>query len=264
MFAEITPADVEAALNERRAAALSLSDVTAQYEASVVEATLLADDLGQLSVELGLRERELVVLRVDAQSVARELYMSGGSNGILGWFDLENYTDIEIRRGYLEMVAETDQALLARLQALEQSYLDQQALLEAAIGRQAEVTAELDALALEILEELEAADAAYQSVLAAYEFQEAEKARKAAEEAARLKAEEEARRAATSTTTTAPPGGGGGPTTTTTPPDEEPPPPPPPPPPSDGGCARSTDPPRSRIRGGRRGLQEAGVTRAST
>ena len=232
--AEITPDDVETALNERRAAALSLSDVTAQYEASVVEATLLGDDLGQLAVELGIRERELVVLRVDAQTVARELYMNGGSNGILGWFDLDNYTDIEIRQGYLEMVAETDQALLARLQALEQSYLDQQELLEEAIARQADVTAELDALAVGILAELEAADAAYKSVLAAYEFQEAEKARKAAEEAARLKAEEEARRAA-ATSTTAPPSGGGGATTTTTaPPDDEPPPPPPPPPPSDG------------------------------
>ena len=235
---EITPADIEAALNERRAVARSLSDVTAQYEASVVEATQLDTELSQLAVELGIRERELVVLRVDAKDVARELYMNGGTAALSGWFDLATFTDVEIRQGLLEFIAEQDRAVLTRLQALEQSYLDQQVLLEAAIARQAEVTAELDALALQILAELEAADAEYRSIVAAYEAQEEEKRRRAAEEAARRAAEEAARQAAeeaarNATSTTAAPGDAstttttdaGATTTTTTPPPEEEPPP---------------------------------------
>jgi len=231
---EITPADIDAALDERRQIALSLADITAQYEASVVEATQIETNLSQLAVELGVRERELVVLRVDAENVARELYMNGGMSALAGWFNVNTYTDIEIRQGYLELVAETDQALLTRLEALEQSYLDQQVLLEDAIARQAVVTTELDALASEILDELEAADQTYRSIVSAYEAQEEENRRKAAEEAARRAAEEAARRAAASTTTTtaAPPSGGGGDgstttTTTTTPPADDDPPPPP-------------------------------------
>jgi murein DD-endopeptidase MepM/ murein hydrolase activator NlpD len=232
-FAEITPDDLEAALDARHEVQRRLEDATRQYEASAVESYLLSEELGRLSAELGQRERELVVLRFDAENVARELYMNGGSPGITGWFDLDTYTDVELRQGYLEMVSETDRALLTRLQALEQSYVDQQVLLEASIGRQAEITAELDALAAGILAELEAADADYRELKTAYEVQEEEKrraaeeaARRAAEEAARREAEEAARRAATSTT--AAPGSGGGTTTTTTAPpaddDDDPPP----------------------------------------
>ncbi len=253
---EITPADIDAALEERRAATLSLTDVTKQYEASVVEAELLRIDLERLAVELGVRERELTLLRIQAKEIARQFYVSAGNTGIIGFVDLETFTDIEVKQGYLELIADNDRALLTRVQALEQSYRDQQALLEAAVARQAVVTAELDALAVEILAELEAADAAYKSIVAAYEFQEEEKRRRAEEEArrraeeeARRRAEEEARRRATSTTatttttttvasttTTAAPGGDdsttttaapttAAPTTTTTlPPDDDPPP----------------------------------------
>ncbi len=232
---EITPADIEAALDERRSAANSLSDVTQQYEASVVEAELLRIDLERLAVELGVKERELTLLRIQAKEVARQLYVSAGNSGIIGFVDLATFTDIEVKQGYLQLIADNDRALLTRLQALEQSYRDQQALLEAAVARQAEVTAELDALAVQILAELEAADADYQSIVVAYEVQEEEKRRRAEEEArrraeeeARRRAEEEARRQATSTTTAAPattaaptttaaPGGGDDSTTTTTP-----------------------------------------------
>jgi murein DD-endopeptidase MepM/ murein hydrolase activator NlpD len=228
--AEITPADIAAAEAKRRAIAAELTGATAEYDAAVVRAELLAGDVSQLAGEIAVRERDLSVLRSQARDVARELYMTAGSGGMVTLFDAASITDLGVRQGYLDLANRDNEFVLSRLEAVEQAYLDQQALLEEALVEQEAVTTELEVLAEGIMGELVAADAEYQELVAAYQAQEAEKRR--IEEERRRQAEEAARRA-TSTTTP-----GNPPTSSPATPEPEdtstPPPPPPAPPVTDG------------------------------
>ena len=228
--ADITKDDLAAARAKRDAVAADLAGATAEYDAAIVRAEQLNADLNQLAGELSLREAELVDLRSRARDVARDMYVTAGSSGVVALFDAESLTEIGVRQGYLSVANRDNTFVLSRLEAVEDAYRDQQVLLEAAVAEQAEVTAELDRLANSILEELVVADQAYQDLVARYEAQEAEKRRLAEErrlrEEARRRAEEAARAGTTapgSPPTTTPPGGG-----------DDPPPPADPPPSTDG------------------------------
>ncbi|NIR39172.1 MAG: hypothetical protein GWN07_25190, partial [Actinobacteria bacterium] len=124
--------------------------------------------------------------------------MEAGAVGGIAVFDAGSINDIPMRTAYLESLSAAGEATLARLMALEGAFADQRARFDELLADQAEAAGELDALALEILDRLAAADAEYRALVDAYEAQEAAK-RRAAEEA-RRRAEEEARRRATSTT----------------------------------------------------------------
>lgn len=218
---EITPADIEAAQDRRRAIAAELAGVTAEYDEAIVRAELLGADLSRLASELAVRERELSLLQSRAKDVALELYMTAGSSGVVTFFDASTIADLGVRQGYLNVANRDNQLVLNRLEAVEAAYLDQQAILEVALVDQEAVTAQLEELASGIMGKLVAADEEYRDVVAAYQVQEAEKRRLEEE---RRRAEEAARNA---TSTTAP----GSPTTTASPGDPGDPSPPPPPPP---------------------------------
>jgi murein DD-endopeptidase MepM/ murein hydrolase activator NlpD len=213
---DVTPEDVAAADAERRAAAARLVEATAEYEANAVRAEELQGELQSRAVDLSVRERDLALTRSRAMVIIREQYVTGGGRGVLALFDTGSISDLTSRERYLDLVAESDAATLKRLAALQASFEEQQALLEAAFGEQVEVTATLDLLATRILGELEDANARHAAVTARFQAQEEERrraeeeARRRAEEEARRRAEEEARRRAeeaarAATTTTAPP-----------------------------------------------------------
>ncbi len=203
--AEVTRDDVARAAEERREASRKLDGVAARYEEAIDRNLELTTALQTLTNQITATQEELLLTRVLAKAVIRELYMSSGSTGIASVFDTKSLTDIAIRSSYQELVTESDQAVIVRLEALEASFADQEVLLAAAVDEQNDVVTEIESLGNEILGELRAADAAYKATVAAWEAQEAERIR--LEEARRLAAEEAARQA---TSTTA------APTTTTT------------------------------------------------
>lgn len=210
---EITPDDLAAADAERRAVGRELAGVLGEYDAAAVRSAELSADLAQLVTELAAREQELEIIRTQAEAVARQLYMSRGDSGLLLLLDSESINEYPVRQGYLRYVSKSDAATLSRLEAVKGSYADQQSRLDEAITEQSAVERQLEELSNEILGRLQAADEAYNSLVAAYEAQEAEKAR--LEEERRRREEEERRRRNSTTTTEAPDDDGGDETTTT-------------------------------------------------
>lgn len=209
----VTQDDVTAAAQARKAAALQVADANVAYEDAVQILLDIENDLRRLGSALTDRERDLALTRAEALVVAQNMYMNAGV-GNLTLFSADSITDYQLGEGYLDRAALAGISTLDRLRAVRQSYLDQQALLEETLTRQDEVAADAEALAVEMLSGLEAADADYRAVADRWAQQEAariEAERKAAEE------EERRRREATSTTaspgTTQPPG-----STTTNPP----------------------------------------------
>jgi murein DD-endopeptidase MepM/ murein hydrolase activator NlpD len=227
---EITPDDVAAADAARRAVSAELANTTAEYDAAVQRSVETEADLSVLSVEISVNERSLADLRLQAEHVARSLYMEAGGVDAMSMLDAQSINDISLRSGYLDTLSASGQATLSRLVALEGAFHDQETRLAGLLSDQQATTVKLEELAGDILERLAAANAEYDQVASAYAVQEEAK-RRAAEEAARRAAEEAARLAATTTTlaptdTTLVPSDD--PTTTTVAPA-------PPPPPSNGG-----------------------------
>ena len=204
---EITPEDVEAADEHRRAVSARLRDAIALYDENATRAEALHDDLERLSSELSVRERDLIATMEEAKDVAVELYMSAGS-GSVALLDAGSISEIPVRDGYLELISVNDRAVLNRLMALEASYLDQQGRLDLASDEQDAVAAEMEIQAAEIMSELEAAEVEYRSIVSDYQKQEEERRRR--EEEARRRAEEAAREAASNPGTDSGGGGGGG------------------------------------------------------
>ena len=217
---EITPGDLETAAEVRRVTAAELADATARYEENIDRARDLDQKLTSIEIQLAVKERELITTRAAASGIARELYMASGSGGVALVLDSSSVTEIPLRQEYMGLVSANGAATLNHLEALEVTYVEQQARLAAASADQAAVTAEAESLAALILRRLEEAESGYRGLISAYQAQEAEKARLAElerlrrEEEERLRREEEAAAAAaatTTTTTTRPPA-----TTTTT------------------------------------------------
>lgn len=225
---EITPGDLAAADARRRDVASRLGEVTAEYDTALARSVELQDELRVLGAELAVAEASLADLRVEANEITRSMYMEAGAAGVHTVLDAQSINELPVREGYLGRLASSGQETLSRFEALESSYVEQQARLDELREEQDELVAELDELAAGILEDLAAADADYNALAVAYQEQEAE----------RIRREEEARRRATSTTA-APPttGAPGDPTTTTSPGDvtTTTTTAPPPPPPSSGG-----------------------------
>jgi murein DD-endopeptidase MepM/ murein hydrolase activator NlpD len=229
----ITTDDIERARAERNAVSARLGDASADYEAAVVEEMQVREDLQTLAAEIAVKERELGTLRANAAVVVTETYMGAGNDGIEMLFDSSQFVDIPLRALYLDLVSDRDAEVLARLEAVEASYFDQQERLDVSVERQEDLVGQLSEIADEILSELEAAETEYRSIVAAWERQEEERRRREAEE--RRRQEEAARAAAAATTTTSPAASSGSstdtveaPTDTTT--TTAPPPPPAPPP----------------------------------
>ena len=207
--AEITPQEVAAALEQRRAAQTALLDATAAYDAAVNEQAAIAERLDTVATEVAVGDRRIVELRAQAEEVARTLYMDAGGEGVVRFFDAETINEIPVREKYLEQLSQSGAAVLSRYQALTAAQIGQRGELNQLSSDQAVVVAELERLAASILAELEAADSEYRAVAAAYEAQEEEKRRRAEEERRRREEEDRLRREATSTTAA------GGVTTTT-------------------------------------------------
>lgn len=219
---ELTRADVDDALERRRAATTAFSETTARFEQAMAEEGILREHVADLAREVSRLEQEIGARRIEVRELVLERYMAGGSTGTERIFTARTFTDIPVQNQYFALVNARDIAMLRGLESAEARHIEQQALLDERLVEQAGLVEELTALSTELGQALADADADYNAVAAAFQAQEEERRRR--EEAERQRRLEEERRAreaaaaaATSTTTpptTAPPSGDG--TTTTT------------------------------------------------
>ena len=211
---ELTQADVNAALERRRAATAELADATARFEQAMADEEFLRERVSDLAREVSRLEQEIGARRIEVRELVLERYMSGGSTGTERVFTARNFTDIPVQNEYFALMNARDIAILRGLESAEAQHVEQQALLDESLAEQATLVEVLTGLAEELGQALSDADADYNAVAAAYLEQEEERRRQ--EELERQRRLEEERRAqeaaaaaATSTTvaatTTAPP-----------------------------------------------------------
>jgi murein DD-endopeptidase MepM/ murein hydrolase activator NlpD len=191
----VTPDDLEAARQRNRALSASLETTDIRYEAAVAEEIQIRERLHGMASRVSETEQRLAVLRLVAESVVRESYMSAGSDGgvttILG---STSFSDIPVRATYLHAVGDRDIEVIDEMLALEDAYRAQVADLDAALARQRSLVVEIEGLAAQLLADLDVANADYRELKATWQRQEEERKRREDEERRRRAAEEERRR----------------------------------------------------------------------
>ena len=222
---EVTQADLDAARRRNAEISASIEAADARYQAAIAEEIQIRERLLSLATTVSETEQRLAALRLDAQSVVQEQYMTAGSDGavstILG---AHAFSDIPVREVYLATASDHDLEVVAEWVAVEEQHRVNVAELEAALARQRDLVAEIEGLADELIAEMQAASDEYRELQQTWQRQEDERKRREEEE--RLRREEEARRqaaaaaaaaaAATTTTTISPPAAATATTTTTT------------------------------------------------
>lgn len=204
---QITQEDITAADANRRQVGADLEAATIEYDTAVNRLYDLEETLTALGIELGDLEREVAIARVAAQQIATQRYIYADS-GQSALFESASIDDMSLRSSYLGRLSQEGSDVIARMYGLQGNYQEQQQRLAQAVEQQEATNIELEAMANDIMGQLEDANQQYNDIVAAYEKQEAD--RRAREEAERKAREaEEARRqaalaTATTTTTAAP------------------------------------------------------------
>ena len=223
----VTPDDLEAARQRNAEVSTGLEATDARYETAIADEIVIRESLHGLASQVTETEQELAILRLGAEDVVRETYMTAGSDsGVTTILGSTSFVDIPVRATYLSAANDRDLLVIDEMLAVEAEYRAQVQELDDALARQKDLVAEIEALAQQLLAELDAANAEYRELEAAWQRQEEERKQREEEERRRRKAEEAKRRAeaeaalaaaAESTTTTAPaPEEAAGTTTTTT------------------------------------------------
>ncbi len=196
--AEVSPEELEAAkaeLLEVRAEAQALTD---RFE----EAVETKEHLDERVVSMQNRADELTGRlehsRARLQDRAAHMYMDALGSNMAVLLTSSTIGDVGTSLEYLEDVTESDQRLVADLDALEDEYARSLEELEEAIAAQAVAVSELDAAAEELNAKLEGIQAEYNELFAQWQKEEA--ARIAAAEAERRRRLQEQQQS----------GGGGG------------------------------------------------------
>jgi peptidoglycan LD-endopeptidase LytH len=190
---ELTRADVDAALDRRRAASASLEQLTSRFEKAMADEEILRERIADLAREVSRLEQEIGARRVEVRELVKERYMAGGSTGTERVFAVRTFTDIPVQTEYFALINARDISMLRGLEAAEALHVENQELLAVGLTDQQGLVGELTALADELSRALSDADAEYATVAAAYEVQEAERIR--LEEERRRQEEEAAQRA---------------------------------------------------------------------
>ncbi len=190
----LTPTDVEDALERRRAASASLEEMTARFEQAMADEEFLRERISNLAREVSRLEQEIGERRIAVRELVKERYMNGG--GTLGTervFTARSFTDIPVQSEYYALMNARDIAMLRGLETAEALHVEQQGLLDGSLTDQEAIVGELTVLAEDLGAALARADAEYVSVASAFEQQ--EEARRQREEQERIRREEAERRA---------------------------------------------------------------------
>ena len=206
---EVTPADLDAARRRNAEMSASLETTDIRYEAAVAEEIQIRERLHGMATRVSQTEQALAILRLTAAEVARESYMTVGSDGgVTTIFGSTSFLDIPVRATYLRAANDRDLEVIDEMLLVEDQYRSQVQELDDALSRQRDLVTEIEGLAQQLLAQLDEANAEYRELEAAWQRQEEERERREEAERQRRAAEEERERreeAAASTTTTAAP-----------------------------------------------------------
>lgn len=224
----VTLDDLEAARQRNAEVSAGLEATDIRYEAAIADEIVIRESLHGLASQVTETEQELAILRLAAEAVVRETYMTAGSDGgvttILG---STSFVDIPVRATYLSAANDRDLRVIDEMLAVEAEYRAQVQELDDALARQSDLVGEIEALAQQLLTELDDANAEYRKLEATWQRQEEERKQREEEERRRREAEEakkraeaeaaraEAAAAASTTTTSAAPEVAAATTTTT-------------------------------------------------
>ena len=192
----VTPDDLEAARQRNAEVSDGLEATDIRYEAAIADEIVIRESLHGLASQVTETEQKLAILRLGAEDVVRETYMTAGSDGgvttILG---STSFVDIPVRATYLSVANDRDLRIIDEMLAVEAEYRSQVRQLDDALARQKDLVAEIEALAQQLLAELDAANAEYRELEATWQRQEEERKQREEEERRRREAEEAKKRA---------------------------------------------------------------------
>ena len=225
----VTPEDLDAARQRNAEVSAGLEATNIRYETAIAEEIVIRESLHGLASQVTETEQELAILRVGAEDVVRETYMTAGSDGgVITILGSTSFVDIPVRATYLSAVNDRDLRVIDEMLTVEAEYRAQVQELDDALVMQKDLVAEIEALAQQLLAELDAANAEYRELEATWQRQEEERRQREEEERRRREAEEAKKRAeaeaaraaaaaaASTTTTSATPEAATATTTTTT------------------------------------------------
>ena len=192
----VTPDDLQAARQRNAEVSAGLEATDIRYETAIADEIVIRESLHGLASQVTETEQKLAILRLGAEDVVRETYMTAGSDGgvttILG---STSFVDIPVRATYLSAANDRDLRIIDEMLAVEAEYRSQVRQLDDALARQKDLVAEIEALAQQLLAELDAANAEYRELEATWQRQEEERKQREEEERRRREAEEAKKRA---------------------------------------------------------------------
>jgi murein DD-endopeptidase MepM/ murein hydrolase activator NlpD len=188
---QVTPGDLDAARRRNAELSASLEATDIRYEAAVAEEIQIRESLHGLASQVTETEQRLAVLRLTAEEVVRELYMTAGSDGAVSTvFGSAAFSDIPVRGTYLDEASNHDLRVVDEWVAVEAMYRGQVQELDDALALQRDLVTEIETLAAQMLVELDAANSEYRELEATWRQQEEERKQREAEERRRRELEE--------------------------------------------------------------------------
>ncbi len=188
---QVTPDDLEAARRRNAEISASLESTDISYEAATAREIQIRESLHGLASQVTETEQRLAILRLTAEEVVRELYMTAGSDGAVSTvLGSAAFSDIPVRGTYLDVASNHDLRVVDQWVAVEAEYRAQVQKLDDALGLQRELVAEIESLAEQMLVELDAANSEYRELEATRQRQEEERKQREAEERRLLELEE--------------------------------------------------------------------------
>ncbi len=206
-IAQVTEEDIDRARDEVNRIVSESQELGDAVQAAWARQLELEHEIASLEASIEFAQLQLVDTEARLEEVAVELYMGSATMGSISVLFNASDDEFEAGLGYLQEVSGVDESVIDQLRAFRSELDRQTGRLAEASSEQEVVTSELQAMAVELQDDLVAAQKVYDDLVAQREREEAERRRQ--EELERQRAAEEARRAeeaarqATSTTTAA-------------------------------------------------------------
>jgi hypothetical protein len=120
---QVTPDDLEAARQRNAELSSSLEATDIRFEAAIAEEIQIRESLHGLASKVTETEQRLAILRLTAEEVVRELYMTAGSDGAVSTvLGSAAFCDIPVRRTYLDAASDHDLRVVDEWVVVEAEY----------------------------------------------------------------------------------------------------------------------------------------------
>ena len=119
----VTPEDLDAARQRNAEVSAGLEATNIRYETAIAEEIVIRESLHGLASQVTETEQELAILRVGAEDVVRETYMTAGSDGgVITILGSTSFVDIPVRATYLSAVNDRDLRVIDEMLTVEAEY----------------------------------------------------------------------------------------------------------------------------------------------